>query len=389
MSDLNLMTASSQWANRPADQRFESPEALHAAALQYRNSAAEKSGVNPSTLRVEAVDNEIKLVGRGNMPSKLTNWSFGQLCNKVEAPASYLRNLTPTLAAQNLNFGLSRMDPESETVKILGHGAGDEFTVDALTSDRYTRIWNSDITSRLLDMSKSGWRTPPARPAFPNQPGTRQATIEDVLANRSMGLSIQVGDMIAPAGLYMSDRDMFAFFVNEDIRIAEEGNPAGLSRGFFVGNSMVGAQSFFVTRFLYRTVCGNHIVWGASQVSEIRFRHIGNADGRAFMHLGVELRKYAEQSASADEARIYAAQHHQIAATKDEVLDFLFGKKVAGKKVLEAAYDLTEIHTDTDGSPRTSWGMAQGLTRLSQESSFADERIALDRAAGKILEMAF
>ena len=39
--------------------------------------------------------------------------------------------------------------------------------------------------------------------------------------------------------------------------------------------------------------------------------------------------------------------------------------------------------------PRTAWGMAQGATRLSQQEINADHRVALDRAAGKVLEVAF
>ena len=52
-------------------------------------------------------------------------------------------------------------------------------------------------------------------------------------------------------------------------------------------------------------------------------------------------------------------------------------------------YELAIEHETTDGDPRTAWGMANGLTRLSQSLPYADERVALDRAAGKVLEMAF
>jgi hypothetical protein len=35
------------------------------------------------------------------------------------------------------------------------------------------------------------------------------------------------------------------------------------------------------------------------------------------------------------------------------------------------------------------WGIAQGLTEYSQKAPYADARTKLDRAAGKVLEMAF
>ena len=47
--------------------------------------------------------------------------------------------------------------------------------------------------------------------------------------------------MIAPAGIYASDHDMFAFLVNEEYRI-DDGSDGGLARGFFVQNSEVGPR---------------------------------------------------------------------------------------------------------------------------------------------------
>jgi hypothetical protein len=57
------------------------------------------------------------------------------------------------------------------------------------------------------------------------------------------------------------------------------------------------------------------------------------------------------------------------------------------RKTLESAYYMAERHEDTDGNPHTPWGMAQGLTRVSQELEYADARTKVDRAAGKVLEV--
>jgi hypothetical protein len=59
--------------------------------------------------------------------------------------------------------------------------------------------------------------------------------------------------------------------------------------------------------FLYQYVCGNHIVWGAKDVKELRIRHIGNADQRAFAELNVRLVEYADGAASEDEMLIKRA----------------------------------------------------------------------------------
>jgi hypothetical protein len=46
-----------------------------------------------------------------------------------------------------------------------------------------------------------------------------------------------------------------------------------------------------------------------------------------------------------------------------------------------------EQHVDTDGSPRTFWGFAQGITRISQAEAYADTRHELDMAATKLLSL--
>lgn len=394
---MNLFKASNQWSTRPNDERFGTLAELHEAVSSYRASAVEAAVTIPD-LRVQANGGEVELVGRASKPARLTHWSFGQLSTSIGAPASYLRALPATLAAQNLNHGLSKLaasragsDAPDVAKRLLLHENG-SLLVRAITGTGYTRIWNSDITKRLFALLEQGWQVPPARPARADQPGVRPATEADVLrAGQVAGLSIKVGDPIAPAGLYASDHDLFAFLVDNEHRISEPGNPDGLARGFFISNSEVGAASFLLIRFLYRAVCGNHIVWDVKQVAEVRLRHVGRADDRAFEEVRGTLTQYANESASEDEARIKRAANFTLAATKDEVLDRLFAIKNLGlsRKQLDAAYDLTVEHEPSSVDPNTAWGVAQGLTRLSQDTPFADERVAIDRAAGKVLSIAF
>jgi hypothetical protein len=77
------------------------------------------------------------------------------------------------------------------------------------------------------------------------------------------------------------------------------------------------------------------------------------------------------------------------AATKEEVLDKLFGIRSLNlsRKLLTAGYEAAL--PEQDGDPRTAWGIAQGITRHSQTVPFADQRTVIDRAAGKILEIEF
>jgi hypothetical protein len=387
------MRASNQWAFRPADERFWNLTELHEATIQHRHQAVTAT-IKLEDVRVDAVGDSLQLSGRTGIPAKFTHWSFGQLASLAQAPGSYLRTLPATLAAQNLNHGLkNRENGESHILMThrkatsggLTTGLPETYRIRAFTSDRYSRIWNHEIVERLIELP-SEWRVPPARPAS-TDPRSRPATEADLLDRKGM-LSIKVGDMIAPAGLYASEEDMFVFMVDES-RPIYDGTPEGLARGFFITNSEVGKASFRVTTFLYRHCCGNHIIWDATQLEEIRIRHVGTAPTKAFAQLNVELIKYAEASAVKDEVKIRIAKSFKIAANVDDVIDAVFQKKIISRSNAQAAFELCKQNADTDGDPRSAWGLSQGITRLSQEQVNADQRVVLDRAAGKVLQMAF
>lgn len=386
---MNLFKASNQWANRPDDERFWTVQELDAACTTYR-AQARTARVQFKDLRTQAQGDEVVLLGKTGS-AKLTHWAFGQLCARAGAPASYLRTLPNTLAAQNLNHGLALRADDQDPTHLLLHPNG-SMLCRAMVSEGYTRIWNNDITARLRQLEEQGWRVPPARPAPGYKGITRLATAEDVLRDTQGGggLSINVGDVIAPAGLYASDHDLFAFMVFEG-RPIDGGDGDVLSRGFMTWNSEVGASSFGFLGFLYDHVCGNHIVWGAKGVRELRVRHVGTADERAFKELRAELVHYADESASDLEAQIARAKQYTLGPDKTQVLDRLFSMRLPmlSLKRLGVAYDLAVEHEDAHGTPNTAWGMASGITRLSQTLPYADERVAMDRAAGKILEMAF
>src|SRR5207237_828277 len=102
----------------------------------------------------------------------------------------------------------------------------------------------------------------------------------------------------------------------------------------------------------------------------------------------IRVREYGRKSLADDEAVIKRAAHKIIAATKEEVLEKLFGKRQLSRlsrKTLEAGY--AAAIPDQDGSPNTVWGMVQGLTRHSQTLVNADLRTEVDKGAGKIMEM--
>lgn len=362
-----LLQATEQWSNRPADQRFNSLEALHAAVTHHRTVAVEAPNVKLSGLRVISesradgapLDKPL-LISENGRAAEFTHYSFGQLARRIKAPASYLRTLPVPLVAANMNEGLAKVEPredgEGDTMMFAQNGS---LVLRATLSPSYKRIWNSDVTSRLIRLTEQNPDWQPAPEAFD---GSR--------------------------GLYASDKDMFAFLVDNDRRIFESLPGGGLGRGFFVSNSEVGDASFRITTFLYEYICGNHRVWGATGVQEIRIPHIGNADARAFGKLSVELRKYADSSVIETEQKIESMRRMELGATKDEVLDKVFGLGLP-RRTAAKAYVVAEENEDRYGSPRSVWGFTGGLTEIARDLPNADERVTLERQAGKIMQIAF
>lgn len=386
---MEIMRANAQWSTRPADQRFWDVQELYRATKAHRESA-KTATVGLSSLRAEAQDGDVVLVGSTGAQAQLTHFAFGQLAARAEAPASYLRTLPATLAVQNINHGLKARaveEPNAQAQLLLHQNGG--YYARAITSDKYARIWNYTIAERLLQFESDGWRVPPAYASnwsglqLSDETRLRRATKEQA----ALSLSIKEGDLIAPAGLYASFEDMFAFMIHPE-KVIRDGSEHGLMRGFMVWNSEVGKSTFGIQTFYFRGVCGNHIIWDASDVKTIKLRHVGEANDKAFRGLEVELSKYANESASDVEAKIeYARKFVLKGKSKEDVLDFVFNMRILTRRDAVAAYDA--VVPEIDGDAFTAYGYAQGLTRLSQQTNNADERVALDRAAGKVLEVAF
>lgn len=349
-----LTRAHVEWSKRAQDERYSSISDMHDKACAVYNASRTTGVVAMSKLRAIADDVSVKVTGPSGNETSLSHWAFGQLAKHADAPASYLRNLPANLAADCLNDGLRRSDSEGKL--LLETQADGSYKARAITSERYSRIWNCDVTSRLMDIEADGL----FRPAPAAFDGSR--------------------------GLYLSDQDMFAFMVDSDRRIFETLPGGGLSRGFFVWNSEVGSTSIGICTFLYEFVCGNHRVWGAQNVKEVRLRHVGNQlDAKAFGMLQADLIAYANASADDDEARIERMRTTDLGSDKQAVLDALFNRFKVTKKLASQTYDLAEQRVDWYGSPRSVWGIAGALTEIARDMPNASDRTDLEKVGAKIM----
>ena len=399
----NLYEASNNWAARPADERFWTLEDAMAMAKDRRVRSRQATIADIRKLSV-GVDTEsqhgasLALIGDTGVKAKLSHFAFDGLCNRVAAPSGFMRELQPETVAKVLNERIRAC--ESVDAKLLlranalaeGGAVLGGYTALGLTSVKYDRVWDTETLDRCLALQGQGWKVPPARVPCGYDGETRVATQADVIETGYGSLAIQVGDQIAPSGIYMSDRDMFVFMIDDQRRIQTGSNGKSLARGFFIENSEVYGTALKITFFLYDAVCGNHIVWGVENVTTVRSVHRGSTLERFDAQALKEISAFSHASALECEAKIATLQSTVIADTRQGVIDALFGKKLLSRDTLENCYDAAiadQQRLHPENNVNSVWGMAQGISAYSQTKPYAGDRTALDKAAGKLIEIAF
>ena len=364
-ASTNLHAASRQWASRPSDERFVNLHDLHAfTSEQHRASAAKV--VSSKSITCEPASNDptggLVIVGKAGSPAAPTHFAFGQLANLAGAPAGYLRTLAAPLAADCVNYGLKVVRDVAD-VGLLLRRDGEGITVAAATGPNYGRVWDDAITGALLrnfgDGVTGDWRVP----------GEFGKAVEVTKANTT---------------LYAGDRDMFVFLADETNRITlpnrRNGHQGSLARGFFVRNSSVGAGLLEITAFLFDYACSNRIVWGATDITRIAIRHTSGAPDRWLDKALPVLENYRHAAASPIEARLQAAQAKKV----DNVEDFLKSRKWTSSLIAKAQ----AAHEDEEGRPmETIWDIVTGATAAAKSVQWQDDRVTIERAAGKLLDL--
>lgn len=101
---------SSEWFNRPADERYLSLSDLM-VSVQGRAERSRTRTVESDAIGVEASRDDAErltlIIPGSDAPVAPTHWSFGQLASIVCAPAAYLRQLPAAFAGINLQYGLA------------------------------------------------------------------------------------------------------------------------------------------------------------------------------------------------------------------------------------------------------------------------------------------
>lgn len=360
---MELMQANKQWSTRPADERFTS---LTEMQVHFRALRANSRAKVVSSRRIEAqptADNKgIVIAGPNGNGFAPTHWAFGQVATLAGAPAGYLRSLPAPIAADCINYGLN-FKRDIEEIGVLVTQDGSDPVLRAATGPNYGRIWNSDVLDALVQRFGDGitgdFRVP----------GEFGEQVEVTKDNTT---------------LFAGDRDFFVFLANETNRISvpnrRDGKAGDMARGFFVWNSEVGSSTFGVATFLFDYVCCNRIVWGADQFKEITIRHTSGAPDRFMQELAPALQRYADASSASIIDAVQASKRARL----DNVDEFL-AKRFSKKQVQQ----INAAHMADENRPIESlWDVTTGVTALARRVTWQDERVELEREAGRIMALA-
>jgi hypothetical protein len=362
---------SSQWMMRPADQRFLSLADLY-EFTSGRSQSSFARNVETRDLRVIASLDDaerMRIVGPGIDGELAPNhWSFGQLCARVKAPAGYMRDLPAGLAALNLQYGLQ--SERTELIKV--YGQRDNLELRAATGPEYGRVHDHELVRgliRLNEMHDGRWKVPGVIDWSQHLYNPRAAVTSESTT------------------LYASDRDCFVFLCDDlhpiEVGKLDTGEPDLMFRGLMAWNSETGSKTLGLSMFYLRAVCQNRNLWGVEGMQEIKIRHSKNAPARLAHELLPALRQFSDAGTSRLVEGVKEAKAIKVGTDDDDVMQWL-GRQAFTKP---QAKDIMTTCLAEEGHPaRSIWDIAQGLTAAARKCDHQDERVSMERAAGRILD---
>lgn len=365
---------SSEWFNRPDDERFLSLDDLF-AQVKGRAERSRTRTVESAAIRVEASRDDPQRLGLvlpgTDAPVAPTHWSFGQLASLVGAPAAYLRQLPAPLAGINLQYGLT--NHRAEQIKTLETEDG-RTELRAVTGPDYGRIHDHELVSAVRRIAGNGT-------------GDTRWKVPGVLDWSTAIYNPQVDITRDTTTLYASDRDVFLFLVDDMNPIEAgrlpDGAPDLYFRGFYAWNSEVGAKTLGIASFYLRAVCQNRNLWGVEDFQEITIRHSKYAASRFAHEAAPALTRFAESSPAPFIDGIRAAREKVVARTDEERQDFL---RKRGFSRAESARIVETLLAEEGRPPESVFDFVQGITAVARSKAHQDARLVMEGRAKALLD---
>jgi hypothetical protein len=372
MNGGDIATAAQrQYFSRPADQKFDSVEALLNRVTARANAAMEFESEIVDMTAMRNVDGGIVFSAKpqkGVLSEYMepTHYAFGQTCSLVKAPADFMRRLAAQgneeLVVKNLNHCIAKREREGlKFLNVPDQDGGDVGTLYSTTSPTYGRIWDRDVVQATKD--------------------TLDAVNAD--AGREVFYSPWAWGKKHRA-LFGSDRDIFMYFIDGGSIVDGGGDRDQLNRGIYIWNSEVGAATFGIATFLFRETCGNFMVWGVENARILNIRHTSGGPARFLEQARPALNEFARSSVKQIESVVRAAKTFALDTDKDKVLEFAV-KHGFNKAEARRAYDTAVAE---EGQCATLFDLINGFTATARMMAYADAKADLEARAGKLMKLA-
>jgi hypothetical protein len=371
---------SSEWFHRPDDQRFTSlPELLafcKQSADESRSTLLDVRGIAVNASREDADRLHLSFADatrNGEIQTDIApnHWSFGQLCSLITVPAAYLRKLPASIAGINLQYGLRNFREEMVKVYIRQNGRTE---LRAATGPAYGRVHDHELVEGVMKIAGAGagetrWKIPGVlnwsdMTYDPFSPVTKESTT-----------------------LFASDRDVFMFLVDDthpiEIGKLPNGEPDVVFRGFYAWNSEVGSKSIGIAAFYLRGVCMNRNLWGVEGFREFTFKHTSGAPTRFANEILPALESFSNANTKKLVAGVTAAKGAIVAKDDDERQEFL-GRQGFSRTMTKSIIDT--VVAEEGHTPESVWDFVQGITAVARSEGRQDERLELERRAGRLLD---
>jgi hypothetical protein len=349
-----LTQAKDNLFTRPPEEHFESFPALLSDASDQRRRCTELDAKDTHILFAQ----DGRSIHFGDATLRLTPYGLGQLASMAKVPMPVLERLDGETRAKVLN----QTFPRTKRYKVA---LVDGERLRAVTSDRYSRVWDADVLEEV-----DRWLLPSGFvPAMPTINTDEHGT--NLIGNTK------------PA-LFRSDRDLFAFFYSDQ----EPGDDGfgGLRKGVMVFNSEVGAKSFGFSTFYFREMCANFLIWDATGVKSRRVRHMGTVKDvvREFhedlVRIGTTITtaEYDVFQQAKDTRFVPEGPNEEELAVKRLNAEF----KLSQADAREVVHLVREPENPGDLSV---WGVVNGITSAAKAYAHAENRSRVSNLAGRIL----
>jgi hypothetical protein len=371
-----LGRVSSEWFNRPDDERFLSlgdlADTVRTRAERSRTRVVESALIHVEASRSDAERLALHLPG-ADAPVAPTHWSFGQLASLVGAPAAYLRQLPAPLSAINLQYGLT--SHRAEQIKTMETEDG-RMELRAVTGPDYGRIFDIELVEAVQRIAGNGT-------------GDTRWKVPGVLDWSNGIYNPDVDITRDTTTLYASDRDVFIFLV-DDLNPIEagklpDGSPDLYFRGFYCWNSEVGSKTLGIASFYLRAVCQNRNIWGAEDFQEITIRHSKYAASRFAHEAAPALLNFANSSPMPFVNSIKSARERIVARTDEDRTEFL---RKRGFSRAETGKIIDAVLVGEQKPPETIFDFVAGITAVARNKPHQDTRLEMEGKAKKLLERA-